>query len=308
MRGAVSKAVLKHYNVYPQSIIELGGGYYGKAYLVSLDKPPYMFVVKMYRFPNIAAAEAEQIKLLTEYSLIKMPKIYYVLERSQSGLEYDALFMEYIKGVNAGVLDISEIPEGSRDAIADKIADNLIAVHSTKNPSGFGPVGAETYFASWQDYYFNIAKKVVIKAKALTKKGQLTEEILSVFKRSIECFGSIFDIPITEASLIHGDYTTRNILLNDRRTDVAAVIHPLNCCWADSEFDLYQLDSGSGRELGLLERYSEKKELSPNFESKRRFYELYTEVDHYFNLGDKVNLTAVGRLAERLLEILPKDA
>ncbi|MGN0553870.1 MAG: fructosamine kinase family protein, partial [Oscillospiraceae bacterium] len=191
--------------------------------------------------------------------------------------------------------------------VADKIADNLISLHSAKNPSGFGPLGADTYFASWQDYYFNIAKKVVIKAKALTKKGQLTEEILSVFRRSIDCFAGIFDIPITEACLIHGDYSTRNILLNDRRTDVAAVIDPHNCCWADSEFDLYQLDSANGRELGLLERYSEKKALSPNFESKRRFYELYTEVDRYFNSGANVNLTAVGGLAERLLEILPKD-
>lgn len=93
-------------------------------------------------------------------------------------------------------------------------------------------------------------------------------------------------------------------MLDEKRSRAVAVIDPFHCCWADSEFDLYQLDNANGKEYGLLKRYSGKMPLSENFEAKRRFYELYTEVNHYYDSRVEVNLKAMEKLAMRLAELL----
>ena len=80
-----------------------------------------------------------------------------------------------------------------------------------------------------------------------------------------------------------------NVMLDRGRSRAVAVIDPFHCCWADSEFDLYQLDNANGKGYGLLERYGEKMPLSDNFEAKRRFYELYTEVAHYHDAQVELN-------------------
>ena len=111
-------------------------------------------------------------------------------------------------------------------------------------------------------------------------------------------------MPIERASLIHGDYNTWNILLDKEKTCVTAFLDPFGCCWADSEFDLYQLDNANGKEFGLLQCYAKKKKLSSNFYEKRCFYELFTEINHYYDSHVRVDLKAVKKLAMRLQEIL----
>lgn len=44
--------------------------------------------------------------------------------------------------------------------------------------------------------------------------------------------------------------------------------------------------------------------MSENFEVKRRFYELYTEINHYYDSHVEVNLKVTERLAQRLAELL----
>ena len=62
---------------------------------------------------------------------------------------------------------------------------------------------------------------------------------------------------------------------------MSGVIDPFNCCFADAEMDLYQLDNANGRDYGLLEQYSQRVRLSENFALKNCFYELFTELMHY---------------------------
>lgn len=304
MQDTINKAVLKYYGIGPQNIKELGGGFYGKVFLISLDCEPFFVVLKLYLFPGFAVKEAEQINMLSKYSLLKMPHVYKVLEKEQTKFLYDVLFMEYVKGVNAGGFDVAELPQKSKDTICENIVDNLIAIHSVVNPQGFGSLSSEKYCSRWQEYYYPIAESIVGKARFLLGKEQISSMVLSVLEQSIRQFDSIFYLPVKQARLIHGDYNTWNVMLDDEKSHAAAVIDPFNCCWADSEFDLYQLDNANGKGYGLLKRYSEKMPLSENFESKRRFYELYTEINHYYDSQVEVNLKAVEELAERLKEVL----
>ena len=304
MQDTIRKAVMQCYGTSPGEIRGLGGGFYGRVFLVSLETEPYYVVLKLYLFPGLAAREARQTGLLAEHALLKMPRIYRVLEKEQTGLPMDALFMEYIEGVNAGNFDPAELPTEARDSICESIVDNLIGYHNVVNPEGFGILSSGTYCPTWQEYYQPIARGIVEKAGRLREKGQLSDRVLSVFRQSMERFGHIFRRPITQARLIHGDYNTWNVMLDRDRSRAVAVIDPFHCCWADSEFDLYQLDNANGKGYGLLERYAQKMPLSEDFEAKRRFYELYTEVAHYHDAQVEVNLEAVERLAERLNDIM----
>lgn len=76
-----------------------------------LDREPFQIVIKLYLFPRIAVGKARQIETLSQYALLKMPRIYQVLEKEQTGFSHDVLFMEYIEGVNAGNFDVSELSE-----------------------------------------------------------------------------------------------------------------------------------------------------------------------------------------------------
>ena len=71
-----------------------------------------------------------------------------------------------------------------------------------------------------------------------------------------------------------------------------------------NEYDLYQLDNANGKSYGLLKKYAQKFPLSPNFKQKRCFYELYTEVNHYYNSHVEVNQEAVEQLAIKLRDVL----
>ena len=56
--------------------------------------------------------------------------------------------------------------------------------------------------------------------------------------------------------------------LSEDLSRVSGVIDPFNCCFADAEMDLYQLDNANGRDYGLLEQYSQRVRLSENFALK----------------------------------------
>ena len=125
-------------------------------------------------------------------------------------------------------------------------------------------------------------------AESLAQKGQLTPFMADTVKRAYAQFDRIFYLPITEAVLVHGDYNMWNILVDKKECRVSGVIDPFGCMWADSEFDLYQLNNVNGKHLGLLEAYASKRGLSENCMQKMAFYELFNSVEHYYTSGHPV--------------------
>lgn len=302
MRDAIDRLIRENYGTEPAKVTALGGGFYGRAFLVELPFEPERIVVKLYLFPGLAKKEAVQLGCLSGSCTLKVPQVYHVCLAGEPEGGYDAVLMEYLPGVNAGDLDVSKIAEDTRNTICQEIVENLIAVHGTLHKEGFGAVDSRKFCGTWQEYYYPIAAKIVEKAHVLYKMGQVSEYIVRVFDKSFRDFKKIFDLPVTEARLIHGDYNTWNILLTEEKDHAMAVFDPFGCCWGDSEYDLYQLDNANGKAYGLLERYRQQKRLSPNFDRKRCFYELYSEVGHYHDAGVDVDQKAVGILAEKLEE------
>lgn len=187
-----------------------------------------------------------------------------------------------------------------RQTIAEEIVDNLIALHSRTTADGFGWIGEVKSVPSWQAYYHPVAASVVDKAVELERQGLLSSQVIRVLQQAMQRFDRIFTEMIEQPSLIHGDYNTWNIMLNHEKTHAIALIDPFHCGWADSEYDLYQLDNANGKDFGLLEGYLQKQGCSRLFTQKRCFYELFTEINHYYDSGVEPDQEAVEKLADRL--------
>lgn len=277
-----------------RAIRSLGGGFYGRAFLVDLDPPLARLVAKVSLYPTLARKEALQLKTLASHGKAKMPKVYFVSD--------DALLMEYLPGKNAGL--VKDIPAPLCACVAEEIVENLISYHNVRHPAGFGELDAPAFVADWRDFYRPIAAAARDKAQILYEKSALDRAVMDVFDRSFERFSDFFALPITDARLIHGDYNTWNVLLKEDLSHVCGVIDPFGCRWADPEFDLYQLDNANGKMYYLHERYRAHRKLSDNYPQKRAFYELYCELNHFYDASIPLAHSNIPAQAEILASFL----
>lgn len=256
----------------------MGGGFYGRVFLAELEEPAFSVILKAYLFPDIAKQEAVQLKTLAAYATVKMPEVYWT---SDLPGHHEVLAMEYLQGINLGKLE--QIPSAAKQQLAEETVENLLAYHNAVNPKGFGALESKSFLPDWRDYYHPIAGAILEKAEKLCRAEKLAPAVTGIMEQAFAAFDDVFYLPITKAHLIHGDYNTWNVMVRGDLQHVSAVIDPFGCCWADSEFDLYQLDNANGKQLGLLETYRAKQSLSPNFQIKRAFYELFTELNHFYD-------------------------
>ena len=282
MENTIRTVIRKRYNVEIGKITFMGGGFYARAFLVELPCEPRKIVLKLYLMPGLSLNEYRQIEVLSKSARLKMPKLYWT-ETTQENVKYEVLAMEYLSGSNAGAIVADNLTEQCRKDIAEEVVDNLLAYHHTINPAGFGAIGAETFVDDWRSYYRPIVNSIYEKAKLMLEQGKMYPEALRIMESAIEHYDDIFYLPITEARLIHGDYNMWNIMVDESVEHACAAIDPYNCCYADSEFDLYQLDNANGKSFGLLDLYINKQPVSENFRLKRAFYELFTEINHYYD-------------------------
>jgi fructosamine-3-kinase len=299
MRKIAEAIANKYFTTTPRKITSLGGGWFGRVYLAEMPSAPGFVVIKIHLLPMVAEREACQLKILSAHATVKMPEVFFV-HTATPDIPYDALLMEYIPGVNAGNRPLIEIREKDRNAIAEQMTENLLSYHRIVNPAGFGELRATAFEPDWKTWYKPRTDAALLKGELLCTNGKISGDILSVMQKAYELFDRIFYLPITEARLIHGDYNTWNILLNEALTHVSGVIDPLNSCFADSEMDLYQLNHANGKSYKLLELYALKCPLSENYPLKASYYELFDHAANYYDANVEVDIPFLTVLAERL--------
>lgn len=79
MQDTISNTIFYFYHVMPEEIRHLGGGFYGQVFLVTLPGNRQV-VAKMYRFARLAAKEAGQLSVLAAHSLLRIPRVFGVVE------------------------------------------------------------------------------------------------------------------------------------------------------------------------------------------------------------------------------------
>jgi len=282
----------------PSCVTALGGGFYGRVFLVETDREPYKTVYKIYLYGGLAEREAAQLQALSLHALIKMPEVYFH-HGADVDIPNDVLAMEYVEGNNIGNMELS-LDGDTRQRLANIMIDNQLSYHAAVNAEGFGDIGAASYEPDWVTYYYPKAQSAYNKITELYKKGKITSTVNSAAGRAFDKFDRIFYLPVEKAGLIHGDYNTWNILFDDAITRATAVIDPFDCCWSDPELDLYQLTHANGNYFGLLDLYKVKSGVSENFMLKNSFYELFTEMTHHYNANQDVPPQKVNPYVEAL--------
>lgn len=260
----------------------LNQGYYGFVFLVEKRTPPKKVIAKVYKKEGFMALEHKQLDLLRKYALTKVPEIYGESIKSENGA-FDIMFMEYINAVNGS--QIKNVSERERDILCNQIVDNLLAIHSVKNPEGFGELDSKRYAPLWNDYYKDIVKS---RTKELHDKAGFffPREILRTADIFLDGFDRVFNSDKSESSLIHGDYNMWNLMVDPDTKQLAGMIDPMGCSYSDNELDLFQLQNANGNDFGLLDCYIKKAGTDDNIHIKNGYYGFFDDVKHWLLSGN----------------------
>lgn len=275
----LSLLISSRYDSIVNDVKCMGGGSYGIAYKVNQNKEPYTLVVKIYRVDGMHIKDSHDLALLAGHCPIKIPQVYFT-HTSDDNVPYDCIVMEYIPGKNA--LEKISLLFGckkKRKDFARHIVQAMHELHSTTSDK-FGDTLNPT-FDNWLDYYKPFATQILSAAEKLSKEGSvINNKILSVMHAAYDKFDIIFSQKVTKAGLIHGDLNVMNIMMGKGYT-INAIIDPLNAMYADTEYDLFQLNNLTGKRFYLYDTYKEMYPTSELCDAKCAFYGLYNEVYCY---------------------------
>lgn len=261
----------------------LGGGSFGRAFRIELDREPRVVVVKIYLADGLCQNEAEDLRLLGEAGAIKVPKIYLVKSKND-GCICDCICMEYIGGRDCLMLTPKYLfcPSKRRQFVEDA-TDAVIALHShTSEKFGYA---RNPQFDSWQDFYRQYVDEIMLSAKKAYAEGKIQDRILSMAEVAYRNFDKIFDEKVERACLSHGDTNVMNMMADSKTLRLKAFIDPLNALYCDPDYDLYQLGALSGELLGMVKRYKQKCKVSDKCDLKVATYGIFCELNCYVKTG-----------------------
>ena len=257
--------------------------------------------MKACRTEGIYEREAKALKLLSEDSLIKIPKVYFTFQSTDT-IPMDFIAMEELRGTNCYTDYIKLLNSKKRKQFfADEITQAVHHWHERTNDR-FGPIDNAVY-DDWLDYYGPFATDVLNSAEQLAKNNELDVEVVDVMKRAWLIFDYLFSEKIKAPSLVHGDMNVMNIISNKSLRELA-VIDPFESKWADSEYELFQFRSLTGDLFFLYDTYKANYPVSEKCDIKTAFYALYHEIYVYIISGKKVdsNLKALVKNLKKELD------
>ena len=255
-------------------------GFYGYVYLIETADGKKV-IAKVYKRCGYIKNETEQLNMIRKYALVKVPEIYAVSYQKENGY-FDVLFMEYIEGVNAAAIKITDKKE--KLAFSNQVVENLLAINEVTTSDGFGSYITKEYCKSWEEYYksyiTNLCHAVHSRKPLLFSKSNV-----KLMDKLYESYDKIFSVPVAQSCLIHGDYNLWNLIADPKTNNLLAVIDPFESIFADRELELYQLQNANGDEYGLLENYASHIVLSDNFEVKNPYYFFWNDMTHMVKTG-----------------------
>ena len=264
----------------------IGGGSFGWVFRVHTDFVPQDVILKACRAADMAQPEADALALLGQDTVIRVPRVYFT-HLADDTVPMDFICMEALPGSTC-FADPRKLCRSrqKREAFADEVTSAIRYWHCRKNEK-FGLIG-DARFDTWLDFYRPFALDILETARSLAAQKKLEHKVLAAMERARDAFDVIFEEPVTEACLIHGDMNVMNILA-DASLKPLAVIDPLDTKWADCEYELFQLRNLTGDRFGLYQAYVSKYPVSRRCAVKTAFYGLYHEVYAYVRSGVKLN-------------------
>lgn len=262
------------------NVSRINQGFYGYIFLIE-NSDNSKIIAKVYKSEGYINAEIGQLEMMRKYALVKVPEIYSVSYKQYNGF-FDVMFMEYIDGVNAGAVNITD--DKQKNEFSNQVIENLLAIHNVSNPLGFGNYIEENYYLSWEEYYKSRITELY-NSIHMKKPIRFSNKSVDLMDCLFENFDKVFCESVKENHLIHGDYNLWNLIANPENNELIAMIDPFDSCFADRELELFQLTNADGDKYSLLDNYKSSVKLSDNFEIKSAYYSFWDDIKHTVNTG-----------------------
>ncbi len=247
--------VFKKLNKKTEKIKFIGGGSFGRVYKVELSDGG-IIAVKAYRVQGSQYEEAQQLKLLSENTSVKMPEVLFTYEDDDTAI----LAMSFVEGQNVLNPTFLLKNKSQKQKFADEVISGMLEWHRVTN-NKFGSLSNPVY-DSWYEYYKKEKQEPWLKALSeLSEKGKFSKKKLQLLNDATEIFNRLPE-ENTAPVLIHGDLNIMNIMADHKTLKLTAFIDPCGSIWADREYDLFQLRNMWGDAYGLYESYKQKCKMS----------------------------------------------
>ena len=243
----------------------IGGGSFGRVYKAVLSDRRTI-AVKAYRVQGSQYEEAQQLKLLSANTSVKMPEVLFTYEDENTAI----LAMSFVAGQNVLNPMFLLKSKSRKQKFADDVVSGMLEWHSVTNDK-FGFLGNPVY-DSWYEYYKKEKQEPWLAAlKELSSNGKFSKKKLQLLIEATDIFN---DLPeeSTKPVLIHADLNIMNIMADPKTLELTAFIDPCGSVWADREYDLFQLRNMWGDAYGLYETYRQKCKLSEYADFRVAYY------------------------------------
>jgi len=243
----------------------IGGGSFGKVYKCTNNNGETI-ILKAYHVSGMEKTEAEQLKLLSANTNVKMPTVYF----THNDNEIAVLCMSFLEGKNT--LDPSFLlkSKAQKIAFANDVIDGMLGWHKVIGEK-YGELENAVY-NSWKEFYIeNKAQHDLAGLKKLMDDGKYSKKNYNLLCRGLDIFKEVVNEPKSPV-LIHGDLNIMNIMADPRTMKLTGFIDPCGSMWADPEYDLFQLLNMWGNAYGLYDTYKSKSEISEHCDFKVAFY------------------------------------
>ena len=261
----IPELVFKNLNKRVTDIKFIGGGSYGRVYKAVLSDGETI-AVKAYRVQGSQYEEAEQLKLLSGNTNVKMPEVLFVYEDEATAI----LAMSFCPGQNVLNPMFLLKNKSKKQKFANDVVSGMLQWHSVTNDK-FGPLDNPVY-DSWYEYYKKEKQEPWLAAlKELSNNGKFSKKKLQLLIEATELFNNLPE-ENTKPVLIHADLNIMNIMADTKTLELTAFIDPCGSIWADKEYDLFQLRNMWGDAYGLYNTYKQKYKLSEYADFRVAYY------------------------------------
>ena len=233
----------------------IGGGSFGRVYKAVLSDGRTI-AIKAYRVQGSQYEEAEQLKILSRNTSVKMPEVLFLHEDNETAL----MGMTFLEGKNVlNPLFVFKSKE-KKNKFANDVVDTMLEWHSV-TAEKFGNMENPIY-DSWRDFYITEKQKPFLEGLSkLADSGNFSKKTLAFLKEATEIYNNLPD-ESGKPVLIHGDLNIMNIMAEPKSLELIGIIDPSGSIYTDREYDLFQLRNMWGDAFGLYDTYKRKCKLS----------------------------------------------
>lgn len=261
----LSEIISKELSKNTEKVKFIGGGSFGRVYKAVLSDGEAI-AVKAYRVQGSQYEEAEQLKLLSGNTSVKMPEVLFTYEDEATAI----LAMSFCPGQNVLSPMFLFKSRSRKQKFAQDVISGMLQWHSVTNDK-FGALGNPVY-DSWYECYKKEKQEPWLRAlKELSDNKKFSRKKLQLLAEATELFNSLPE-DNRRSVLIHGDLNIMNIMADTKTLKLTAFIDPCGSIWADKEYDLFQLRNMWGDAYGLYETYKSNSEMSEYTDFRVAYY------------------------------------